>query len=112
MESAQRKAVRLIYGGTALTQDGGEDVELHERGIGPDDVISVIIAKVDAQSESGLSGMLLYIDNDLLDPSYDYDSTNINDGSTKHMRGGYQYIQEALWVEEVCTARSGCVRRQ
>ena len=90
-----RKSVRLIYGGTPLAQDGCDDLELRERGIGPNDVISCIIVKVDAQS--GLTGMSLYIDDDLLDPSYDYDFTSINDGATKHMRGGYHYKRPCGW---------------
>lgn len=94
-QSQPRKAIRLIYGGTTLTQEGDEDMELRERGIGPNDVISALIAKVDVQT--GLTGMTLYIDNDLLDPSYDYDFTNINDGNTKHMRGGYQYKRPCGW---------------
>ena len=92
-----RKAVRLIYGGTTLAgEDGtGGDIELRERGIGPNDVISCIIIKVDAQS--GLTGMSLYIDDDLLDPSFNYDFTSINDGATKHMRGGYHYKRPCGW---------------
>ncbi len=90
-----RKAIRLIYGGTTITQDGCDDLELRERGIGPNDVISCIIGKVDAQS--GLTGMSLYIDDDLLDPSYDYDFTGMDDGTTKHMRGGYEYKRPCGW---------------
>ena len=96
-EELTSKAIRLIYGGVTLTKDGGEDMELRERGIGPNDVISALIVKVDASTQSGLSGLLLYIDNDLLDPSFDYDFTNINDGATRHMRGGYQYKRPCGW---------------
>ena len=94
-EKHPKKAIRLIFGGVMLTQDGMDDMEIRERGIGPDDVIQAIIIPV--ADENGLAGMTLYIDDDLLHPSYDYDFTNIDDGTAKHMRGGYQYKRPCGW---------------
>ena len=38
-----------------------------------------------------------YLSDDLLDPSYDYDFTSINDGNNKYYRGGLEYKRPCGW---------------
>ena len=40
---------------------------------------------------NGGGGEEFYIDDDLLDPSYDYDFRGVNDGNQKFYRGGLEY---------------------
>ena len=97
-EKVPRQAIRLIYGGVPITQQ--VDIQLREKAIGPDDVLNAVIVLNEAPQ--GLASLVtdeapFYIDDDLLDPSYDYDFTNIDDGTTRHMRGGYQYKRPCGW---------------
>ena len=42
-------------------------------------------------------GEEFYIDDDLLDPSYDYDFRGVNDGNQKFYRGGLEYKRPCGW---------------
>lgn len=45
----------------------------------------------------GGGNSLYYIDNSLLAPSYDYDFTNVDDGTTKYHRGQFIYTRPCGW---------------
>ena len=96
-----REEIRLIYGGTTITDTS--DVQLRERGIGPDDVLCAIVSPIAMEPDGGEAGppsiayAPFYIDNDLLHPSYDYDFTSINDTGKRFMRGGYEYKRPCGW---------------
>ncbi len=45
----------------------------------------------------GGGGEQFYLPDDLLDPQYDYDFTNINDKNKKFMRGGLEYKRPCGW---------------
>ncbi|KAI6657927.1 Ubiquitin-ribosomal 60S subunit protein L40B fusion protein [Oopsacas minuta] len=47
--------------------------------------------------QGGSSRDLYFIDHTYMDPSWDYDFTNISDGDTKFMRGGYPYYRPCGW---------------
>lgn len=89
--------VRLIYGGTTITDT--PDLPLRERGIGCNDVLCLIITPNEDSPIGGGSGSIpsLYIDDDLLHPSYDYDFTSLNDAGSKFYRGGYEYKRPCGW---------------
>ena len=46
---------------------------------------------------NGGGGEEFYIDDDLLDPSYDYDFKGVNDGNIKFYRGGLEYKRPWGW---------------
>lgn len=92
----RQEEIRLIYGGTTITDT--PDLPLRERGIGCNDVLCIIINPAKDSPIGGGSGTsCLYIDDDLLHPSYDYDFTGINDGGSRFMRGGYEYKRPCGW---------------
>ena len=45
----------------------------------------------------GGSNELFYLDDTYLDPTWDYDFTDIDDGDTEFMRGGHRYYRPCGW---------------
>ena len=78
----------MQFGGKILE----DDKALHEYKIRANSTIHLSI-----KAKGGATTQVFYIDNTYLDPSWDYDFTNINDGSTKFMRGGYPYYRPCGW---------------
>ena len=89
--------IKLIYGGTPITDT--PDIQLRERGISCNDVICLIVSPHEDSPIGGGSGSAysLYIDIDLLHPSFDYDFTSLNDAGLTFFRGGYEYKRPCGW---------------
>ena len=79
-----RDRQRLLYGGTVL--QGG--APLCQCGLGSGCTVYMLYASPDK---------MFYIDESFLDPAYDYDFTNVRDGSTEFHRGGKRYYRPCGW---------------
>jgi len=80
--------MKLKYGGKILK----ENFTLDNYGIGNGDVLHLYEERV-----LGAGGVEFYIDDDLLDPSYDYDFRGTYDGNKKFYRGGLEYKRPCGW---------------
>ena len=78
----------LQFGGNLLE----DNKALHEYKIRANSTIHLSI-----KAKGGAKTEVSYIDNTYLDPRYDYDFRKVKDGSTKFMRGGYQYYRPCGW---------------
>ena len=77
----------LIYDGEILEKDKTlDDYEIENK--------DVLILNVSFVAGGGDE---FFIDDDLLDPSYDYDFRGINDGNQKFYRGGLEYKRPCGW---------------
>ena len=82
------------YSGMTLRYDGErlkEDKTLNDYEIENEDVLILNVPSI------GGGGDEFFIDDDLLDPSYDYDFRGINDGNQKFYRGGLEYKRPCGW---------------
>ena len=78
---------RLIYNDQQLSNDK----RVSDYGIANHATLHIVM-----MLPSG-DNTLYYLDGSLLAPSYDYDFTNVNDGTTKFYRGAYVYTRPCGW---------------
>ena len=79
----------IIFNGETLSDDK-TDKTLEYYGIEEDDVLILNSLRLGGGDE-------FYIDDDLLDPSYDYDFRGIDDRNQKFYRGGLEYKRPIGW---------------
>ena len=78
----------LSYQGTLL-QDTDTLQEYH--------ITNNSTVKLTVRVRGGSSIELHYLDSTYMDPSWDYDFTNVSDGDNKFIRGGYPYDRPCGW---------------
>nr|CAG8471099.1 10486_t:CDS:2 [Entrophospora candida] len=79
---------RFIFDGMQL----GEFKTLSDYGIKNEDTVHLVLRLRD-----GDRNVISCLSSDFLDPSYNCDFTNINDGATVHIRGGVPYQRPCGW---------------
>ncbi|CAJ0913653.1 19038_t:CDS:2 [Entrophospora sp. SA101] len=79
---------RFIFDGMQL----GEFKTLSDYGIKNEDTVHLVLRLRD-----GDRNVISCLSSDFLEPSYNYDFTNVNDGATVHIRGGVPYQRPCGW---------------
>ena len=80
---------QVLHFGGHLLEDGKS---LNEYKIKANSTIHLSV-----KGRGGAKKRLFYIDSKYLDPQWDYDFTNISDGSQQFTRGGYPYYRPCGW---------------